>query len=269
MGHSIPREKDVEFDLESGGNTSEEDVGNDVYVSHRESKGAFVLAWNGVLNIDGSDRGKNGIESTKSGDVVVADGNNLQLFVDKGFVQHQLSHVNGKHAKQKTKPFNPKKPPKPPLPPRGPSLDPVDQQFVKELAELALRKRARVKKMRAVRKKKASKSSSSSTYTSLSAMVVTVFFFLVIIFHGIRSASSASVEVMVSSEKAFTADEGLISVQYPTNFNTNEGDAPGSGNKCAYFICSANYYIQLSFFVHGNDDTADFSQGLPVMFRFD
>ncbi|KAG5061841.1 hypothetical protein JHK85_003024 [Glycine max] len=228
MGHSIPREKDVEFDLESGGNSSEDDVGNDLYVSDRESKGAFGLAWNGILNVDGSDKGKSGIEScsnsAKSGDFGVMDENNLELFVDKGFVQHQLSHVNVNHAKQKTKPFIPKKPPKPPLPPRGPSLDAVDQKFVKELEELALRKRARVKKMKAVRKMKASKSSSSSTYTSLSAMTLHA---------GIKSANSAAVGLMASPEAAIAGDEGLISIQYPMNFNRNEGDAPGSHYPCA------------------------------------
>ncbi|RDX96456.1 hypothetical protein CR513_20884, partial [Mucuna pruriens] len=239
MDHTIPREKDVEFDLESGGNSSEEDVGNDFYLRERESKGAFAWPLNGILNIDGSDKGKSEIEScsysAKSGDAVVMDGNNLELFMDKGFVQKQLSHVNCSHVKQKIRLTTPKRPPKPPLPPRGPSLDAGDQKFVKELAELALRKRARVKKMKAVRKMKASKSSSSSsTYTSLSAMVITVFFFLVIIFHGIRSANSAAVGLIGSPEAAFVADEGLISVQYPTNFNRNEGDAPGSRYSCAF-----------------------------------
>jgi len=188
MGHTIPREKDVEFDLESGGNTSEEDVGKDRCVGGKESKGALGWAGNGVRNIDGTEKGKTAIESfrnsAKSGEVVIIDENNLELFVDRGFVQQQLSDVNGNRAKQTIKPFNPKRPPKPPLPPTGPSLDAGDQKFVRELAELALRKRARVKKMKAVRKMKANKSSSSSSYTSLSAMVITVFFFLVIILHG-------------------------------------------------------------------------------------
>lgn len=195
MDHTIPREKDVEFDLESGGNTSEEDASNDLYVSERDPKSAFRWSWNGILNFDTSDKREGGVESwsniAKSGDVVVVDDTNLELLVDKGLEhvqdQEQLSHVNGNHAKQKTKPTNPKKPPKPPLPPNGPSLDAGDQKFVKELAELALRKRARIKKMKAVRKRKASKSlsqSSSSTYTSLSAMVITIVFFFVIIFQG-------------------------------------------------------------------------------------
>ncbi|KAG4995769.1 hypothetical protein JHK85_027208 [Glycine max] len=235
MDHTVPREKDVEFDLESGGNSSDEDVGNDLYVSDRESKGAFGWAWNGILNVDGSYKGKSGTEScsnsAKSGDVVLMDENNVELLVDKGFVQHQFSNVNGNHAKQKTKLFIPKKPPKPPLPPRGPSLDAGDQKFMEELAELALQKRARVKKMKAVRKMKASKSSSSSsTYTSLYAMVITVFFFLVIILHGIRSANSAAVGLMDSPEATIAGNEGLISIQYPPDFNRNEGDAPGSRN---------------------------------------
>lgn len=172
---------DVEFDLESGGNSSEEDATNALYLSDRESKTGF----HGVLNFDGSDKGEIGVEScsnsTNSGDVVVVDEDNLELLVGKGQLPY---YVNGNPARQKVKLANPRKPSKPPLPPRGPSLDAGDQKFVKELAELALRKRARIKKMKAVRKMKASKSSSSSSYTNVSAMVITVFFFLVIILHG-------------------------------------------------------------------------------------
>ncbi|XP_039685733.1 uncharacterized protein [Medicago truncatula] len=196
MGRAIQREKEkeVEFDIESGENTSEEDTSNDERDSN--SKNGFPWSWNGVMNLDGSEKG--------------------------------LEHVNGNHGKQKIKFTNPRKPQKPPLPPRGPSLDAGDHKFVKELAELALRKRARIKKMNAVKKMKASKLPSSSTYTNLSAMVITIFFFLVIIFHGIKSASSASVGLTASPESAVASDEGLISVQYPTNFNTSNGDEPGS-----------------------------------------
>ncbi|KEH43193.1 uncharacterized protein [Medicago truncatula] len=228
MGRAIQREKEkeVEFDIESGENTSEEDTSNDERDSN--SKNGFPWSWNGVMNLDGSEKGKNGIEASCSSssnfcDVVGVDECNLELLVDKG-----LEHVNGNHGKQKIKFTNPRKPQKPPLPPRGPSLDAGDHKFVKELAELALRKRARIKKMNAVKKMKASKLPSSSTYTNLSAMVITIFFFLVIIFHGIKSASSASVGLTASPESAVASDEGLISVQYPTNFNTSNGDEPGS-----------------------------------------
>ncbi|OIV91016.1 hypothetical protein TanjilG_16976 [Lupinus angustifolius] len=231
----MSREKDVEFDLESGGNTSEEDSSNNLCVSEREPKSAFSWSLNGILNFDGSDKRESEVELcnslTKSDDVVVDDNDNLELLVDKGLdhVQDQehISHLsNGNHGKHKSKLTNPRKPPKPPLPPRGPSLDAGDQKFVMELAELALRKRSRIKKMKATRKMKAIKSppSSSSSYANLSAMAVTVFFFLVIIFQGIKSASSAAFGVTASPE---ASDEGLISVHYPKNF-TNEGDASGS-----------------------------------------
>ncbi|XP_045807743.1 uncharacterized protein LOC123902127 isoform X3 [Trifolium pratense] len=178
MGRAILREKDVEFDIESGENTSEEDTSND----ERDSMNGFPWSLNGVLNLDGSEKGKNGIESCSSSsnscDVLVVGDCSLELLVDKG-----LEHVNGK---QKIKFTNPRKPQKPPLPPKGPSLDAGDHKYMKELAELALRKRARIKKMKEVQKMKASKSSSSSIYTNLSAMVITIFFLLVIILHDLR-----------------------------------------------------------------------------------
>ncbi|KAE9618841.1 hypothetical protein Lalb_Chr02g0146911 [Lupinus albus] len=230
----MSREKDVEFDLESGGNTSEEDSGNNLCVSEREPKSsAFPWSLNGMLNFDGSDKHQSRVELCskliKSDDVMaVGDNDDLELLVDKGLEhvqdQEKISHLsNGDH---KGKLNNPRKTPKPPLPPRGPSLDAGDQKYVKELAELALRKRARIKKMKATRKMKAIKSlpSSSSSYANLSAMAITVFFFLVIIFQGIKSANSAAFGVTASPE---ASDEGLISVQYPKNF-TNEGDASGS-----------------------------------------
>ncbi|CAJ2629011.1 unnamed protein product [Trifolium pratense] len=226
MGRAILREKDVEFDIESGENTSEEDTSND----ERDSMNGFPWSLNGVLNLDGSEKGKNGIESCSSSsnscDVLVVGDCSLELLVDKG-----LEHVNGK---QKIKFTNPRKPQKPPLPPKGPSLDAGDHKYMKELAELALRKRARIKKMKEVQKMKASKSSSSSTYTNLSAMVITIFFLLVIILHaktlfaGIRSSSSTDIGLTASPETAVVAGKGLISVQFPTNFNTSGGDEPGS-----------------------------------------
>ena len=221
MGRAIQREKDIEFDIESGENTSEEDTSND----ERDSKRGFRWSWNGVLNLDGPEKGKIGNESCSSFSNSGVDKYNLELLVDKG-----LENVNGNvnHGKQKNKFTNPIKSPKPPLPPRGPSLDAGDHKFVKELAELALRKRARIKKMNAVKNMKASKSSSSSTYTNLSAMIISVFFFLIIILHGIKSASSAAVGLTSSPDTAVAADEGLISVQYPVNFNKTDGDELGS-----------------------------------------
>lgn len=78
---------------------------------------------------------------------------------------------------------NARKPPKPPRPPKGPLiLDAADRKLVRELAELAMRKRARVERIKALKKMKAAKVSSLNS--GLSAMVVTLIFFLVITFQG-------------------------------------------------------------------------------------
>jgi len=53
---------------------------------------------------------------------------------------------------------------------------------------------------------------------------------------GIRSANSAAVGLMDSPEATIAGNEGLISIQYPPDFNRNEGDAPGSRNPCVYFL---------------------------------
>jgi len=53
---------------------------------------------------------------------------------------------------------------------------------------------------------------------------------------GIKSVSSASVGLTASPESAVAAGEGLISVQYPMNFNTSNGDEPGSHFPSVYSI---------------------------------
>jgi hypothetical protein len=78
---------------------------------------------------------------------------------------------------------NARKPPKPPRPPKGALiLDAADRKLVRELAELAMRKRARVERIKALKKMKAAKALSLNS--GLSAMVITLIFFLVITFQG-------------------------------------------------------------------------------------
>lgn len=188
MDQPISRERDFEIDLESGGNTSEEDECKDLDSSERESKSSFSWSWNRLLNFDGSKQHETGVEtcssSSKSGDVM---DDNVELSVNTYLedVQKQLSLVMNNNAKDKNKKTT-SMPPKPPRPPKGPLLDAADQMLVKEMAELALRKRAMTKKMKAMRKVKARKASSS--YTGLSALVITVFFLTIIILQGIVKA---------------------------------------------------------------------------------
>lgn len=72
---------------------------------------------------------------------------------------------------------------KPPRPPRGLSLDVADQKLIKEISELLMIKRAR---MKALKKTKAAKGMSASTSSSgnLIAMFFTILFCMLIIFQG-------------------------------------------------------------------------------------
>ncbi|RYR39658.1 hypothetical protein Ahy_A09g045233 [Arachis hypogaea] len=230
MDHTISRERDIDFDLESGGNSTEEDSSTDRSTSDGDSNGGFRYPWNRILGFESSSCSNSSTKPVNGVDnvgVLVNDDN-----------YNNFAHVNNQNAnKAATNPS--RKPSKPPLPPNGPSLIAGDQRFVKELSELALRKRARIKRMKAVRKMKAIKSasSSSSSYTGFSALVISVFFLLVLIFHGIRSVHSNVVELTASPETVTPTDEDIISVQYPKNSIINEGggvnlyDGNGGGSK--------------------------------------
>lgn len=186
MDQTISREKDLELDLESCGNTSEEeDEIRDADLSEKQSKNLFSWAWNWLPNSDGSKKHENGVEtccsSLKSAEVMDDD---IQLHVDACLedVHWKLPHVKINNGKEKNKKSN-SKPPKPPRPPKAPLLDAADQKLVQEITEIALRKRERIKKLKAMRMK-ARKASSSPSYAGLSAMVITIFFCVIIIIQG-------------------------------------------------------------------------------------
>ncbi|KAF3611682.1 hypothetical protein DY000_02044235 [Brassica cretica] len=82
---------------------------------------------------------------------------------------------------------------KPPRPPKGPSFTANDHKVMKEIAELAMRKRARIEMMKnSLRRIKAAKSSSSSPYSCISifSVVVTALFFGFLLFQGNMTMSS-------------------------------------------------------------------------------
>ncbi|KAK4282588.1 hypothetical protein QN277_013946 [Acacia crassicarpa] len=222
MDQTISREKDLEYDLESGGNTSEEDESRDPDSSEKQWKNLFSWAWSSPPNFDGSKKHETGVEtcssSSNSADVMDDDVPlHVDACLDDG--QKKLPHVKNNNGKEKNKKTN-SKPPKPPRPPKGPLLDAADKKLVQQIAEIALRKRERIKKMKAVRKMKARKVSSlsSSSYAGLSAMVITIVFFAIIIIQGIYSGRSTAVGAMSSPEPSIAADEGLISVHFSKNF---------------------------------------------------
>ncbi|XP_041018350.1 uncharacterized protein LOC121260509 [Juglans microcarpa x Juglans regia] len=123
---------------------------------------------------------------------------------------------------------NARKPPKPPRPPKGPSiLDAADRKLVRELSELAMRKSARVERIKALKKIKVAKASPLNN-SGLSAMVITLIFFLIITFQGLRSRSSASVRLHGSPEPALAVSEGMISIRYHKDFFVYKRNGPGS-----------------------------------------
>ncbi|XP_074267708.1 uncharacterized protein LOC141591261 [Silene latifolia] len=112
-----------------------------------------------------------------------------------------------------------KKPSKPPRPPKGPLLNASDLKLVKELSEIAARKRARIERMKALRKMKQTK---RPNYTSsITALIITLLFFIIIIFQGAFSGSKVRKEIDESPAPANT-NEGLISIQLFNNAPTNQ-----------------------------------------------
>ncbi|KAI4349764.1 hypothetical protein L6164_010322 [Bauhinia variegata] len=219
MDNASLRGKDVEFDIESGDNTSEEDISKDLDSCNRQLKNRFSFTWRGLLNFDRSNKHKSRFEScsnSANSDNALAD--NVELLVDRNLegedVEEHSSIAKNNHSKQSNGKTNPRKPPKPPRPPKGPLLDAADQMFVKEIAELASRKRARIKRMEGVKKMKASKATTSS-YITLSAMAFTALFLIIVILQVIKSGSGAAAGLMASPEPAVASDEAFISIQFP------------------------------------------------------
>ncbi|KAJ7977691.1 putative Transmembrane protein [Quillaja saponaria] len=176
MDNTFSKGKDIDFDLESGGNTSEDDASRDNDLGKQSSTNIVSRLWSRFLSSDGSSKDACAVEScsssAKSDDLV---DENVELLIDRNLgleIQEHKTFVKNAYVKLKKKKTNPRKPPKPPRPPKGPSLDAADLKLVREIADLATRKRARVERMKAINKMKTAKASTSSS-TGLSAMVIT------------------------------------------------------------------------------------------------
>ncbi|KAI3801172.1 hypothetical protein L1987_29275 [Smallanthus sonchifolius] len=138
--------------------------------------------------------------------------------------QHtQLLEKN--HLKEKRKISNSKKAPKPPRPRKGPSLDTADLQLVKEIAEQTMKKRARVERLKSLKKRRAVKASPPPTSSNISifAMIITVLFFIVIIFQGFGSGQSSSFTFDDSPKSTGEPSNGLITVELGNNLLESNG----------------------------------------------
>ncbi|KAK3022759.1 hypothetical protein RJ639_046722 [Escallonia herrerae] len=182
MGHIDSIGSDCDIDLESGGNTSEEDGSKDL--SLRSDHAMYLLnrTWSGSEGFNGAARCGDGLsfydEVLSSGQI---SAENVTMSSEE-LGEEMVNFLQKKWAKEKRRKLNSEKPPKPPRPPGGPSLDAADMKLVKEISELTMMKRQRTARMKALKKVKAEKKKSS--LSNVFAMAVTVLFCLVIIFQG-------------------------------------------------------------------------------------
>lgn len=180
-------EKEFEIDLESGGSTNKEDASLDVDPSNGQTIKFLGSVFGRFLHLNESITCTRGIVSSssleKSGKVSNVSVEPLIERNSEGeesqghMILSEKACENERHKKK-----NSRNAPKPPRPPKRPSLDTADQKLVREITELAKRKRARIEQMKEAKKMKASKS--SSLYSVISALIVTLVFFFVVIFQG-------------------------------------------------------------------------------------
>ncbi|KAJ9171701.1 hypothetical protein P3X46_015025 [Hevea brasiliensis] len=222
MDRFVSGERELEVDLESGGTTSEEDGINELVSANKQNKKLLNSVCCGPSSFDRlGNSSKFGEDADES----------VEFLLDKNSEgeqgRQQFPFMNEKIVEGKQKKKNSRKAPKPPKPPKGPSLDAADQKLVQEITEIAMRKRARIERIRVLKKKRATKSSSWNS--SLYAMAFTVLFCLILIFQGICSRNSGIMHLQGSPEPAVAASEDLISVQFYKN-SAYEGDGRGSSS---------------------------------------
>nr|XP_043633345.1 uncharacterized protein LOC122604521 [Erigeron canadensis] len=206
MDHSTSREQDINFDLESGtGAIHRNDEGcPDLSLDDKLAKTIFLKLCDGFTCVDDGS--------------VKLHMNSIN--VDEGSPENTAKVLMDTNSKIK-KATSAKKPPRPP---GGFSLYASDKKLIKELAELAMIKRARIERMKALKQKKALKissspsSSSSSSHGSFFAMLFTIIFFLVICLQGRRS----DVTIQGSHKIIQTNGGGLLAMQNQLSLTTSD-----------------------------------------------
>ncbi|KAL9669047.1 hypothetical protein QQ045_006588 [Rhodiola kirilowii] len=149
----------------------------------------------------------------------------LQNYLENEEGQERLIDLGIKPVKDRHKKANAKRPPKPPRPPKGPSLDAADLKLIRDLSELALEKRMRVERMKDLKKLRASKaaSSNSSSNSTSAALIISVFFCLIILFQGMCSRSSSVISLQTSPGPNLSpSEEDLISIQVFKNLSPSD-----------------------------------------------
>ncbi|KAL3827756.1 hypothetical protein ACJIZ3_016558 [Penstemon smallii] len=179
MEYRNSKDKEVVIDIDSGHGAS--------LRSDPAGKKSLSKVVSGVLGFNAK-KGGGGVSFPNAYD------NTIELLVDKNpGGQELVPLIQIDREQEKRKAGNVNKAPKPPRPPKGPSLDAADMRLVREISRIAMKKRERIQRMKALKKMKAAAKSSSSTLapssgSTISAMLITVLFFLVIIFQAPQPA---------------------------------------------------------------------------------
>lgn len=163
--------RDVAFDLESGMN----------YVK-KEQEGVKDIEFLSGFGMDGFvKRERDGpLEHSRSSSSELSYTDEEALVEKRIEPEDSVSLLEKKIELEKPKKKGRKKPPKPPRPPNSPPLDATDQKLMKEIADIARLKRERIERMKIKMKNKSTHSNSG-----LWALIVTIFFILVIIWKGL------------------------------------------------------------------------------------
>ena len=172
----------------------------------------------GILNFNGSssdnEAGENPHETTK-------------LLVNEPLVEKGTEN-----ERQKVEKVN--KSGKPPRPPKGPTLDAADMRLLKEITKIAKKKQERIERIKAIKKMKAAKALSTSPSSSsplassaatISALFITGFFFLVIIFQGLGPSTSSNVTLAGAPQPA-PETTGLTPIEFYKTVMSDDGAAP-------------------------------------------
>ncbi|XP_057516796.1 uncharacterized protein LOC130797993 isoform X2 [Amaranthus tricolor] len=210
------REGECLVDIEYGGTTSEEEGKTSI-----RAQGG-VASYNGLTtNVTEMDLRDSLLKPSDIG------GRGVDLPIEKRLGGEEVRDLavllEKKNPNEHRKKVGLKNASKPPRPPNGPLLFPSDLKLVKEFSELAARKRARIERIKAFRKMKEAKRPASGS--SITALVITVLFFLIIVFQGVFSGNSLARKFQ-GSPAAAAANEGLISIHVFNNAPTYAMNQP-------------------------------------------
>ncbi|KAL5983449.1 hypothetical protein ACLOJK_017535 [Asimina triloba] len=209
MDSTDVKDRDL-IDMESGDMASEEECSRDGSTGVGHTEAFLYRVWSRFISFEGLPNRKTCDNSFDYSDV--RDECTGLLTGALGEARVDLVEKNvGTQTKEKPTKKSSKKPPKPPRPPTALLLDAADQKLVREISEVAVLKKARAERMKALKKMKDAKATTSSSIT-ICAMAVTVIFCL------------------GSPEYALAAGEGFISVQYNSNLPARGTTGLGSGS---------------------------------------